>query len=91
MAGMETNKLHSLRVYGLTAMIVVFAALAAWVGWGSPSAFSLVWVAAVGVGLIIATMVAVRNGSPTRSVAHVLYDVEHPVGDTQSAAGRATR
>jgi hypothetical protein len=91
LAGMEPYKLHSLRMYGLTAMIMIVAALAAWAGWGSPSGFSLVWVAAVGAGLVIATMVAVRNGSPTRSVAHVLYDVEHPVGDTKSAAGGATR
>jgi hypothetical protein len=85
MAGMERPFLHSLRFYALAAMAVVFVGLAAWAAWGSPSAFTLAWVAAVSAGLVVSIALAVRDGSPTRSVAHVLYDAEHADDDTAGA------
>ncbi|MFN2445519.1 MAG: hypothetical protein ABR606_08040 [Vicinamibacterales bacterium] len=80
---MERPFIRWFRAYILDAMIVVSAALGAWAAWGSPSPVTLTWVAVVSVGLVIVTALAVRDGSPTRSVAHVLYETEHPVSDAR--------
>lgn len=89
---MERLFVHWLRVYSLAGIVAMFATLGAWAAWGSPSSMTLVWVAIVGTGLIVATALAIRDGSPTRSVAHVLYDTEHPAGGRpQAATTGATR
>lgn len=96
MAGMERPFLQRLHVrgprgYALAAIVFVLSALTAWAAWspGSPSTFTLAWVAVVSVGLIVAVVLAIRDGSPTQSVAHVLYNAEHPGNPTGDAAGRA--
>jgi hypothetical protein len=32
-----------------------------------------------GLGVVAFTLLTLRNARPTRSIAHVLHDVEHPV------------
>jgi hypothetical protein len=78
---MKIPMVHSLRADALVALIGSFGVLAVWAGWGSSSTLSLVWIAFVGAGLVIATALAVRSGGPTRSLAHVQYDVEHQGAD----------
>lgn len=41
----------------------------------------LLGVAAAAVLLVVVFMVLARGSGPTRSVAHVLYDVENPTRD----------
>lgn len=68
------------------AIVSVLSVLTAWAAWspGSPSTFTMAWVAVVSVGLIVAVAMAIRDGGPTQSVAHVLYDVEHPGVETRA-------
>lgn len=78
---MEKTLLHAPRVYVMAALLAGLAALGTWAAVGSPSAITLIWVAVVGTGLVIATALAVRDGSPTRSVTHILHDAEQQPGD----------
>lgn len=66
----------SILSYAIAALLVLSAGLVAWTIWGEPSLVALAWTGAVGLGLVVATGMAVRDGAPTRSVAHVLYDTE---------------
>ncbi|HSC25805.1 MAG TPA: hypothetical protein VLD67_00940 [Vicinamibacterales bacterium] len=64
----------------------VFAALGAWVGLVPErlSAVSFAWANLLTLLLIVVGSAVAARGRPTRSIAHVIHDVEHP------SAGRAT-
>jgi hypothetical protein len=47
------------------------------------SAQTFGWVGAVLIGIVAVTLMSMRAGRPTRSVAHVLHDAEN-----KSGAGR---
>jgi hypothetical protein len=38
------------------------------------------WIGAVAIALIALSMLTMRGGRQTRSVAHVVYEAEHPKG-----------
>ncbi len=54
------------------------AAFVLWiaVGSGSMSSQTFGWVGAVLIGIVAVTLMSLRAGRPTRSVAHVLHDAE---------------
>jgi hypothetical protein len=54
--------------------------LAGWAGFGSEwmSGPTLRWIGAVVIALIAVSLLAMRAGRATRSVAQVLYEAEHP-------------
>jgi hypothetical protein len=56
-------------------------AFALWVGLGSElSGPTFGWVGVVLIGIVAVTLMAMRAGRPTRSVAHVLHDAEEQKG-----------
>jgi hypothetical protein len=65
--------------------IIIVAAFVLWiaVGSGLMSAQTFGWVGAVLIGIVAVTLMSMRAGRPTRSVAHVLHDAEN-----KSGAGR---
>lgn len=66
------------RTYWLYLWISVAVVFVAWAGFvpGWMSGPTLGWVTAVVVALFAVSLLAMRAGQPTRSVAHVLYDAE---------------
>lgn len=60
---------------GISVGVVFFV----WAGFGSPwiSGPTFGWMSAVVIGLFAVTLMAMRAGRPTRSVAHVLHEAEH--------------
>ncbi len=73
------------RTSGLPLGITMVVAVLLWAGvrsgWISGSTFG--WLIAVMIGIVAVTLMAMRAGRPTRSVAHVLHDAEN-----QGGAGR---
>jgi hypothetical protein len=66
------------RTSWLSLGIPVVVAFVLWVGLGSGwmSGANVGSISAVGVGIVAVTLMAMRAGRPTRSVAHVLHDAE---------------
>jgi hypothetical protein len=66
------------RTSGLSLGILMVVAFVLWAafrsGWMSGS--TLGWMGAVVIGIVAVTLMAMRAGRPTRSVAHVLHDAE---------------
>lgn len=77
----------TLRRSSLVSILLIGVLLSAWAVWGSASSSrsTFVWLAAVAVGLVVAVIMAIRDGRPTRSIAHVLYDAEHPSAGSAGA------
>ena len=73
------------RTSWLSLGIIMVAAFVLWiaVGSGSMSTQTFGWVGAVLIGIVAVTLMSLRAGRPTRSVAHVLHDAEE-----QREAGR---
>lgn len=73
------------RTYGVSLGIAMLVAVVLWAGvrsgWMSGPTFG--WVTAVLIGIVAVTLMAMRAGRPTRSVAHVLHDAE-----SQGGSGR---
>lgn len=62
----------------VTVALVLWAGLVPVPGWMSGPTFG--WMSAVVIALVAVSLLALRAGQPTRSVAHVLYDAEHQKG-----------
>jgi uncharacterized membrane protein YczE len=64
----------------LSVGILVVMVFGLWVGLSSEwmSGPTVGWMSAVVVGIVAVTLMAMRAGRPTRSVAHVLHDAEEP-------------
>lgn len=72
------------RTYWWCLWIAVALVLAAWAGFvGWISGPTLGWVTALVILLVGVSLLTMKAGQPTRSVAHVLYDTEQ-----QKGAGR---
>lgn len=69
------------RTSWLSLGIIIAMAFALWVGLSSRmSGTTFGWVGAVLIGIVAVTLMAMRAGRPTRSVAHVLHDAEEQKG-----------
>lgn len=70
------------RTSWLSLGIIIVAAFVLWiaVGSGLMSAQTFGWVGAVLIGIVAVTLMSLRAGRPTRSVAHVLHDAEQQKG-----------
>jgi hypothetical protein len=68
------------QVLWLTLGILGVLGLVGWAGlgprWLSGQTFG--WLSALGIVLVGIVLLTIRAGQPTRTVAHVLYDAEHP-------------
>jgi hypothetical protein len=64
----------------LVVVVVLAATVAAWVTWvpSAVSATTFGWLMAAGAVVTGVTLAIMSRAQPTRSIAHVLYDVEHP-------------
>lgn len=70
------------RTYWWYLGILAALAFVAWAGLvpGRMSGSTFVWISAVVIALLAVSLMAMRAGGPTRSVAHVLHDAEHQKG-----------
>lgn len=66
----------------LSLGITIVVAFALWAGLGSQwmSRPMFGWVTAVLIGIVAVTLMSLKAGRPTRSVAHVLHDAEEQKG-----------
>jgi uncharacterized membrane protein len=76
------------RLYSLALTIYLAAALVGWAvlvpGWMSGATLGLI--VALGLALGVVSLMTLRAGRPTRSVAHVLYETETAPRDPVKAA-----
>ena len=65
---------------GAVVLVWIAAAFAAWVAFvpATISAAPFIWLNAATAAVIAVAVATTRSARPTRSVAHVLYDVENP-------------
>lgn len=67
-------------IVGAFVVVWIAAAFAAWVALvpAAISAATFIWLSAATAVLVAVAVATTRGARPTRSVAHVLYDVENP-------------